>query len=267
MVTTEKQPTAMATDRASEELVRRPVYLDNHSTTPVDPRVLDQMLPYLRDHFGNASSGQHAFGKEASDAVDEGRLWIAKLIGASAQEIVFTSGATESNNLALLGTAEANPSRRHIISTQTEHPSVLDCLLRLSQRGYEVTFVPVDRHGVADLGALRAAFRQDTLMVSIMGANNEIGTIAPLAAIGALTQERGILFHSDASQLVGKLSVDVDALHIDLLSISGHKMYAPKGIGALYVRRQARSAVAPILHGGGHERGLRSGTLNVLASS
>jgi cysteine desulfurase len=221
------------------------------------------MLPYFSERFGNAASGQHAPGREAADAVAEVRLQVAEIIGASPQEIVFTSGATESNNLALKGAAEGNSTRRHIISSPTEHPSVLDSLKWLTQRGYEVTFVPVDRHGVVDVAALDRAIRHDTLMVSIMGANNEIGTIAPLAVIGGLTRERGVLFHCDASQLVGKLKVDVRALHIDLLSISGHKMYGPKGIGALYVRRQVRASITPMIDGGGHERGLRSGTLNV----
>jgi cysteine desulfurase len=222
------------------------------------------MLPFLQERFGNAASGHHVFGRDAAEAVEDARSQVAELIGATPQEIAFTSGATESNNLALKGVAEARANRlRHIITSPTEHPSVLDSVERLAERGFEVALVPVDRYGVVDVDALRGAIRPETLMVSIMAANNEIGTIAPLAAISAAAREQGVLFHCDASQLVGKVDIDVKALSIDLLSISGHKMYGPKGIGALYIRRQIRPRVAAILDGGGHERGLRSGTLNV----
>ena len=243
--------------------MRTAVYLDNQATTPVDPRVLAAMLPFFSDVFGNAASGQHSYGQQASQAVENARAQVAELIGARPQEIIFTSGATESDNLALKGAAEAQPSKRHIISARTEHYAVLDCLERLARSGYEITFAPIDRTGLVDIEALEQMIRPETLMVTLMGANNEVGTVAPLSEIGRITRSRGVLFHCDAAQMVGKLPVNVAEMNIDLLSISGHKVYGPKGIGALYVCRRPEVLLTPIFDGGGHERGLRSGTLNV----
>ncbi len=249
----------------SPGLQRTPIYLDHHATTPLDPRVLKAMMPYLTDKFGNAASRNHAFGWEAEQAVEESRRQVARLIGASPQEIVFTSGATESGNLAIKGLAEAYTGRRdHIVTCAIEHKAVLDCCRRLEQRGWSVTRLPVGRDGRVDPGAVEAAVGERTLLVSIMYANNEVGAIQPVAAIGAICRERGVPFHSDAVQAVGKIPVDVEADCIDLLSISAHKMYGPKGVGALYVRRRNPPvAPAPQMDGGGHERGLRAGTLNV----
>jgi len=245
--------------------MKTPVYLDYHATTPVDPRVLEAMLPFFSEKFGNASSRHHAFGWEAEHAVETARKQVAELIGASPQEIVFTSGATESNNLALKGAAARFASQGgHIVTAATEHKAVLDACHWLEQAGFEVTYLPVNRDGRIDLDRLRRSIRPDTILVSIMHANNEIGVLQPLAEIGSIARERGVLFHTDAAQSAGKVPIHVEQAHVDLLSLSAHKMYGPKGIGALYVRRKnPRVEIAPQIHGGGHERGLRSGTLNV----
>jgi cysteine desulfurase len=245
--------------------MKTPVYLDYHATTPVDPRVLEAMLPFFTEKFGNASSRHHAFGWEAEHAVETARKQVAELIGASPQEIVFTSGATESNNLALKGAAARFASQGgHIVTAATEHKAVLDACHWLEQAGFEVTYLPVNRDGRIDLDRLRRSIRPDTILVSIMHANNEIGVLQPLAEIGRIARERGVLFHTDAAQSAGKVPIHVEQAHVDLLSLSAHKMYGPKGIGALYVRRKnPRVEIAPQIHGGGHERGLRSGTLNV----
>ena len=241
----------------------RPIYLDYHATTPVDPRALEAMLPYFTERFGNAASKQHAYGWEAQKAVDAAREQVASLIGASSNEICFTSGATESNNLAIKGTAHSLPGR-HLISVVTEHKSVLDSFKRLEDDGWTVTWLGVDREGFINLDELRAAITAETALVSIMAANNEIGTVQPLAEIGAITSERGVLFHTDAAQAAGKVPIDVRAMNIDLLSLTGHKYYGPKGAGALFVRkRKPKVQLACQIDGGGHENGLRSGTLNV----
>lgn len=244
---------------------RTPIYMDHHATTPLDPRVLEAMLPYFTEKFGNAASRSHRFGWEAEQAVEQARGQIAGLIGASPQEIVFTSGATESDNLAIKGVAEACAgSGGHIITSAIEHKAVLDACKKLERRGCRITWLPVGRDGLVDPGAVRAAIGGRTVLVSIMYANNEVGTIQPVAEIGAICKERGVLFHSDAVQAVGKTPVDVAADNIDLLSISAHKMYGPKGVGALYVRRRnPRVQLTAQMEGGGHERGMRAGTLNV----
>ncbi|NLE60368.1 MAG: IscS subfamily cysteine desulfurase [Planctomycetes bacterium] len=241
------------------------IYLDNNATTPVDPRVLDAMLPYFREKFGNAASRTHHFGWEAEKAVDLAREQVAALINAGAKEIVWTSGATESNNIAVKGAAQMYKDKgRHVITQVTEHKAVLDPAKYLETQGFEVTFLPVDRTGRVDVDQLREAIRPDTVLVSIMMANNEIGTIQPIAEIGAICKEKGVIFHTDATQAFGKVPIDVKAMGIDLLSCSGHKVYGPKGVGALYARRKdPRVRCEPVLHGGGHERGMRSGTLNV----
>lgn len=241
------------------------IYMDHHATTPVDPRVLDAMLPYFTEVFGNAASIDHAYGDTARKAVDAARASVATVIGARPEEIIFTSGATESDNLAILGVAERLADRgRHIITSLTEHKAVLDTCGALERRGWRVTWLPVDSFGKVDPDDVRRAVSADTVLVSIMAANNEIGTLAPIAEIGKITREAGIIFHTDAAQAVGHVPVDVNAWGVDLLSISGHKLYGPKGVGALYVRSRApRARVAPQQHGGGHERGMRSGTLNV----
>lgn len=243
------------------------VYLDNNATTPLDPRVLDAMLPYFQSKFGNAASRNHRFGWEAEEAVEKAREQVAELIGASAKEIIFTSGATESDNIAVKGTANMYSDKgRHIVIQETEHKAVIDPAKYLEQHGFEVTVLGVDKYGMIRLEELAAAIRDDTALVSIMFANNETGTIQPVAEIGKLCKERGVVFHTDAAQAAGKVPIDVEAMGIDLLSISGHKMYGPKGIGALYVRRKRpRVRCEPVIHGGGHERGMRSGTLNVPA--
>ncbi|MBN1475145.1 IscS subfamily cysteine desulfurase [Candidatus Sumerlaeota bacterium] len=245
--------------------VDRPIYLDNHATTPVDPRVLEAMLPTFTVMFGNAASRQHAHGWEAEELVTIAREQVAALIGAETEEIVFTSGATESNNLAIRGVAIAHALRgRHIITAATEHPAVLDPCERLKREGWDVTVLPVDGEGMIDLGALERAITPETTLISLMAANSEIGILHPLREIGALARERGVLFHTDAAQAAGKIALDVNADHIDLLSISAHKMCGPKGVGALYVRRRnPRVRLEPLLEGGGHENGVRSGTLNV----
>jgi cysteine desulfurase len=244
-----------------------PVYLDYHATTPVDPRALDAMLPYFTREFGNPASRQHAYGWAAADAVDTARGQVAALIGASPSEIVFTSGATESNNLAIKGTAEACRDRGdHIVTVATEHKSVLDSCKRLEAGGFRVTWLPVEPDGLIDLASLQAALTDRTILVSVMAANNEIGVIQPLTEIAALAHARGALLHTDAAQAAGKIPIDVRASGIDLLSLTGHKLYGPKGAGALYVRRQKpRLPLACQIDGGGHENGLRSGTLNVPA--
>ena len=248
-------------------LMKTPIYLDCHATTPVDPRVLGAMQPFFAEHFGNAASRTHVFGWKAADAVAHARAQVAALIGAgSPDEIIFTSGATESDNLAIKGVAAAlNGGRQReqteITTVATEHRAVLDPCRRLERNGVHVTYLPMDGHGLVSPDAVRAAITDRTLLVSVMAANNEVGTVAPLAAIGRVTRERGVLLHTDAAQAAGKIPLDVEALGVDLLSLSAHKLYGPKGVGALYVRRGV--ALAPLLDGGGHEAGLRSGTLNV----
>jgi cysteine desulfurase len=241
------------------------LYLDNHATTPMDPRVLEAMLPYFTQRFGNAASRHHSFGWEAEKAVEDARRKIVEIIGATPREIVFTSGATESNNLAIKGVAEAYAQKgNHIVTVATEHKAVLDTCRRLEQRGCAVTYLPVNRDGLLDLERLRNAITDRTILVSVMYANNEIGVLQPIAEIGAICKQRGVLFHCDAAQAVGKVPVDVMRDQIDLLSLTAHKMYGPKGIGALYVRRKdPRVQLAAQMDGGGHERGMRSGTLNV----
>jgi cysteine desulfurase len=241
----------------------RPIYLDHQATTPVDPRVLAAMLPYFTEHFGNPTSTTHQYGWAAEAAVTSARASIAAAIGASPEEIVFTSGATEANNLAIKGIAEAYLSKgQHLITLQTEHNAVLDPCQYLESVGFRVTYLPVNPDGLIDLDQLQAAICPDTILVSIMAANNEIGVLQPLAEIGKICRERAVLFHTDAAQAIGKIRLDVDLLKIDLMSLTAHKVYGPKGIGALYIRRhQPRVTIAPQLHGGGHEQGRRSGTL------
>lgn len=243
----------------------RPIYLDYHATTPVDPRVLEAMLPYFSEHFGNPASRQHAFGWDAQKAVDQARNQVAGLIGATAGEIVFTSGATESSNLAIKGAALGLRDKGdHIVTVATEHKSVLDSCNRLEREGCRVTRLGVNAQGFIDLDELRAAITDRTVLVSVMAANNEIGVVQPLAEIGAIAQSRGVLFHTDAAQAAGKIPLDVTAMGIDLLSLTGHKYYGPKGAGALFVRRRKpKIQLACQIDGGGHENGLRSGTLNV----
>jgi cysteine desulfurase len=246
--------------------MKLPIYMDHLTTTRIDGDVLEAMMPYLTDQFGDPSSPSHAWGWAAEEAVDRAREQIATLIGAQPEEIFFTSGATESDNLALKGLARAYKEQgRHIVTQQTEHRAILDSCRTLEQEGFAVTYLPVDRHGLVDPEAVRGALTKQTIVVSIMHANHEVGTIQPLAEIGKIVREQGILFHSDAAQTVGKIDCDVDALQLDLLSMSAHKMYGPKGVGALYVRktRPRRIKLMPLFDGGGHERGLRSGTLNV----
>ncbi|MBL7007823.1 MAG: IscS subfamily cysteine desulfurase [Planctomycetes bacterium] len=241
------------------------IYMDNQATTRVDPRVVEAMLPYFSEAYGNAASRNHPFGWSAEKAVDAARRSLAEGIGASPRELVFTSGSTESNNMAILGVARMYQEKgRHLITCVTEHKAVLDPMLYLQAQGWEVTVLGVDADGMLDLDELHAALRDDTTLVSIMHGNNEIGSLHPIGEIGALCHERGALFHCDATQSVGKEPVDVEKQHVDLLSFSSHKMYGPKGVGALYVRRRGpRVRLEPIVHGGGHERGFRSGTLNV----
>ncbi len=245
--------------------MKTPIYMDNHATTPVDPRVLDAMLPYLTEHFGNAASRNHAFGWRAEEAVDEARSSVAELIGCSEKEIVFTSGATESNNLAIKGVAAAYRDKgNHVVTASTEHKCVLDACKRLERDGFRVTYLPVDADGLVAADAVRAAITDETILVSVMAANNEIGVLQPVAEIGRVAKKAGVLFHTDATQAVGKIPVSVQEWGADLVSFSAHKMYGPKGIGALYVRRsEPRVRLAPLIDGGGQERGLRSGTLNV----
>src|SRR5215510_14962911 len=245
--------------------IKLPIYMDNHATTPVDPRVLEEMLPFFTDKFGNAASRNHSFGWAGEEGVETARERIAKLIGATTKEIVFTSGATESDNLAIKGVAEMYREKgNHIITAVTEHKAVLDTCKRLEKYGYRVTYLPVQKSGLIDMDDLKRAMDDKTILVTIMAANNEIGVLQPWAEIGKLCRERGVLFHTDATQAVGKVPIDVNKQNVDLMSISAHKMYGPKGVGALYVRRKSpRVQISPIIDGGGHERGLRSGTLNV----
>jgi cysteine desulfurase len=244
--------------------LKLPIYMDNHATTPVDPRVLEAMLPYFREHFGNAASRSHAFGWSAEKASDLARDQVGALIGASGKEIVWTSGATESDNLAIKGAAEFHRDRgNHVITAQTEHKAVLDTCKRLEKDGFEVTYLPVERDGRVSPQAVAAAMTDKTTVVSIMHANNEIGTINPIEEIGQVVKARGALFHVDAVQSVGKVPFDVNSARADLVSLSAHKMYGPKGVGALYVRRKPRVRITALIDGGGHERGMRSGTLNV----
>jgi cysteine desulfurase len=242
-----------------------PIYLDNNATTRTDPRVVEKMLPYFTEIYGNAASRNHVFGWRAEEAVEEAREQVAVLIGCSPKEIIFTSGSTESNNLAIKGVAHMYQKKgNHIVTALTEHKAVLDPCKRLEREGFKVTYLPVDKVGQVSVEQVAAAMTPQTILVSIMFANNEIGTLHPMAGIGKLCKERGVLFHTDATQGVGKVPVDVEAMGIDLLSLSAHKMYGPKGIGALYVRRKdPRVRLDPIQDGGGHERGMRSGTLAV----
>ena len=245
--------------------IKLPIYMDYHATTPVDPRVVEAMVPYFTEHFGNAASRNHPFGWEAEEAVDLARKRVAELIGANAKEIVFTSGATESDNLAIKGAAEMYREKgNHIITCVTEHKAVIDTCKRLEKEGYRVTYLPVQKDGLISLDDLRHAISDKTILITIMAANNEIGVIQPIAEIGAIAKEKGILFHTDGVQAVGKVPFNVNDLKVDMVSMSAHKMYGPKGVGALYVRRRnPRVLLAPIIDGGGHERGMRSGTLNV----
>jgi cysteine desulfurase len=239
--------------------------MDYHATTPVDPRVVEAMLPYFTEHFGNAASRNHPFGWEAEEAVEKARKQIADLIGANPKEIVFTSGATESDNLAIKGVAEMYHEKgNHIITCVTEHKAVIDTCKRLEKNGYRVTYLPVGKDGLIDLEQLRSAIGDQTILISIMTANNEIGVVQPIAEIGAIAKEKGVLFHTDGVQAVGKIPFNVTDLKVDMVSISAHKMYGPKGVGALYVRRRnPRVLLSAVIDGGGHERGMRSGTLNV----
>jgi cysteine desulfurase len=253
-----EHPAASSTANA----VKSPIYLDNHATTPVDPRVLEEMLPYLMGRFGNPASRSHSFGWTADKAVENARQQIASLIGATKEEIVFTSGATESDNLAIKGFAEANRSKgNHIITAVTEHKAVLDSCKRLEKYGYQLTYLPVRKDGLIDLDQLRQSINDATILVTIMAANNETGVLQPIAEIGKLCRASGVILHTDAAQAIGKVPIDVVREKIDLLSISAHKAYGPKGAGALYVRSGIE--IAPFIDGGGHEHGMRSGTLNV----
>ncbi|MFO1120442.1 MAG: aminotransferase class V-fold PLP-dependent enzyme, partial [Rhodospirillales bacterium] len=239
-----------------------PIYLDYQATTPTDPRVVEAMLPYFTEKFGNPHSRNHSFGWDAEKAVERARAQVAHIIGANEKEIIFTSGATESNNLAIKGVARFHrDKKRHIITCVTEHKCVLDSCRHLELEGFRVTYLPVQKNGLIDLDLLRAAIADDTVLVSVMAVNNEIGVIQPLAEIGRICREKRVFFHTDAAQAVGKVPLDVEAMQIDLMSISGHKIYGPKGIGALFVRRRPRVRLEAIISGGGQERGMRSGTL------
>jgi len=239
-----------------------PIYMDYGATTPVDPRVVDAMIPWLREHFGNPASRTHAYGWEAEQAVENARKQVADLIGADPREIVWTSGATESNNLALKGAAQFYKTRgKHIITVKTEHKAVLDTVRELERQGFEATYLDVQDDGLLNLDALKAAIRPDTILISVMLVNNEIGVIQDIPAIGAMCREKGIIFHVDAAQATGKVDINLAELPVDLMSLASHKIYGPKGIGALYVRRKPRIRIEAQMHGGGHERGMRSGTL------
>jgi cysteine desulfurase len=266
MSTDVKVPQAAAQQHSSNHKgIKLPIYMDNHATTPMDPRVLEEMLPYFMEKFGNAASRNHSFGWAAEEGVETARERIAKLIGSTTKEVIFTSGATESDNLAIKGVAEMYREKgNHIITAVTEHKAVLDTCKRLEKYGYRVTYLPVQKDGLIDLDDLRRAIDDKTILVTIMAANNEIGVLQPIAEIGKLCHERGVIFHTDATQAIGKIPVDVTKQNVDLASISAHKMYGPKGVGALYVRRKnPRVQISAIIDGGGHERGMRSGTLNV----
>lgn len=244
--------------------LKLPVYLDNHATTPLDPRVLEAMLPFLTSKFGNAASNSHSFGWEAAAAVEAARRQIAAAIGAAPQEIVFTSGATESDNLAVLGVAEAQRSRgNHVITAVSEHKAILDSCKYLEKHGYRITWLPVKSDGLIDLDRLKDSFTPQTILVTIMAANNETGVLQPIDEIGRLCRERGVLFHSDAVQALGKVPLNVENANLDLASLTAHKLYGPKGCGALFVSTNVAQRLQPMIHGGGHEHGLRSGTLNV----
>jgi cysteine desulfurase len=240
----------------------RPIYLDMQATTPTDPRVLDAMLPFLTGLYGNPHSRTHAYGWETEKAIDEARSHISDLIGADPKEIIFTSGATEANNMVIKGVARFyKAKKRHIVTSQTEHKCVLDSCKHLQQEGFEVTYLPVQKNGLVDLEELKAAIRPDTSLVSIMAVNNEIGVIQPMEEIGKICRKKNVFFHTDAAQAVGKIPLNVETWNVDLMSISAHKIYGPKGIGACYVRRRPRVRLEPMISGGGQERGLRSGTL------
>src|SRR6187200_1358236 len=245
--------------------IKLPIYMDYHATTPVDPRVVEAMVPYFTTEFGNAASRNHPFGWQAEEAVEKARKQVADLIGANAKELIFTSGATESNNLAIKGVAEMYREKgNHIITCVTEHKAVIDTCKKLEKQGLRVTYLPVQKDGRISLDELRASITDKTILITIMAANNEIGVLQPIAEIGAIAKEKGILFHTDAVQAVGKVPVNVNESKADLVSMSAHKMYGPKGVGALYVRRRnPRVLLAEQISGGGHERGMRSGTLNV----
>jgi cysteine desulfurase len=239
-----------------------PIYMDYGATTPVDQRVVDKMIPWLREHFGNPASRSHAWGWEAEEAVENARAEVARLVGADPREIIWTSGATESDNLALKGAAQFYKTRgKHLITVKTEHKAVLDTMRELERQGFEVTYLPVQPDGLLDLNLLRDSMRPDTILVSVMLVNNEIGVIQDVATIGMMCRERGIVFHCDAAQATGKVDIDLSKLPVDLMSLASHKTYGPKGIGALYVRRKPRVRIEAQMHGGGHERGMRSGTL------
>jgi len=239
-----------------------PIYMDYGATTPVDPRVVDAMVPWLREHFGNPASRSHAWGWEAEEAVEKARGQVAALVGADPREIIWTSGATESDNLAIKGAAHFYQSRgKHLVTVKTEHKAVLDTMRELERQGFEVTYLDVQENGLLDLDRFKAALRPDTILASVMFVNNEIGVIQDVATIGAMCRERGVIFHVDAAQATGKVAINLMALPIDLMSLASHKTYGPKGIGALYVRRKPRVRLEAQMHGGGHERGLRSGTL------
>src|SRR5258708_4032020 len=246
-------------------MMKLPIYMDNHATTPLDPRVFEAMKPYFTEVFGNAASRNHSFGWQAEEAVEKARKQVADLIGATAKEIVFTSGATESNNLALKGVAEMYAEKgNHIITAATEHKAILDTCKRLEKEGARVTYLPVQTNGLIDLEELRADITDQTILISMMHVNNEIGVLQPVRQIGKIAKERGVLFHTDGTQAAGKVPVNVLEDNIDIMSISAHKMYGPKGVGALYVRRRSpRVQLTAQIDGGGHERGMRSGTLNV----
>src|SRR5499425_497608 len=246
-------------------MIKLPIYIDNHATTPLDPRVLEAMMPFLTNQFGNAASRNHSFGWEAEEAVEKARKEVAALIGADPREIVFTSGATESDNLAVKGVAWMYREKGdHIITCVTEHKAILDTCKHLEKDGFRVTFLPVDSKGLVDLDDLRKAITDKTILISIMAANNEVGVIQDIKEIGKIARERGVLFHTDAVQAVGKVPFNVNDMNVDIASLSAHKMYGPKGVGALFVRRRSpRVLLSPIIDGGGHERGMRSGTLNV----
>jgi len=252
----------MANMLSGRNLPKLPIYLDYQATTPTDPRVVAAMLPYFTEKFGNPHSTSHSHGREVAEAVEAARAQVARLIGADEREIIFTSGATESNNLAIKGAVRfPGQHRNRVVSAVTEHKCVLESVKRLGEEGREVVLLPVKSNGLVDLDTLAAALTEDTALLSIMAANNEIGVVQPLAEIGALCRAKGVLFHTDAAQAVGKVPIHVESMHIDLLSISGHKIYGPKGIGALYVRRRPRVRLEPLFDGGAQERGIRSGTL------
>lgn len=240
----------------------KPIYMDHNATTPLNPKVLEAMMPYLTEHFGNASSSTHSYGRTAAQAVEEAREKVATLMGAKPREIVFTSGATESDNMAIKGAAWANRDRGdHVITCKIEHKAVLNSCKRLESEGFRVTYLPVDSYGMVDPDQVREAITDKTVLVSIMAANSEVGTIEPIKEIGAVAREKGVLFHTDATQAVGKIPIDVEGMNIDMLAMSGHKIYGPKGVGALFVRRGVK--LTPLVDGGGQERKMRSGTLNV----